>query len=56
MVGPCLLPSQEPQALFPQALAEKMPIKDLESSASLWDLIEISEFYASEMGKIIPIL
>lgn len=35
----------------PQASAENMPIKNLESSPLLWDLIEISEFFPSEMGK-----
>lgn len=50
MVGPGLLLSQETQTLSPQALAEK-PLHNLESSLSLWDLNEISEFCPGEMGR-----
>lgn len=46
---------REAQTFSPQALAEK-PRENLESSASFWNLIEISEFCPCEMGKIALIL
>lgn len=54
-VDMALYSSREAQTLSAQALAEKS-MKNLESSPSLWDLIEISEFCSSEMGKITLIL
>ena len=55
MVGLAFYFSCEAQTLSPQALGGK-PRKNLESSPSVWNFIEISEFCPSEMGKIALIL